>query len=155
MDAAGMIEAPALAALPGIRHGFFTRIGGVSTGIYASLNGGIGSRDTPENVAQNRTRMAAALGVRPPRLLTAYQTHSAAVVTAAAPWSPDQRPQADAIVTRTPGLAIGVTTADCACRLAGRLYGRARGHCRGDGALRGRAQPPGGGARPDDPPGQL
>jgi polyphenol oxidase len=113
MDAAGMIEAPALAALPGIRHGFFTRIGGVSTGIYASLNGGIGSRDTPENVAQNRTRMAAALGVRPPRLLTAYQTHSAAVVTAAAPWSPDQRPQADAIVTRTPGLAIGVTTADC------------------------------------------
>jgi polyphenol oxidase len=113
MEAAGMIEAPALATLPGIRHGFFTRTGGVSTGIYASLNGGIGSSDTPENVAENRARMAAALGVRPPWLLTVYQTHSADVAIAAAPWSPDQRPHADAIVTRTPGLAIGVTTADC------------------------------------------
>ncbi len=65
MAAAGMIEAPALAAVPGIRHGFFTRTGGVSPGIYASLNGGIGSRDSAANVAQNRARMAAALGVRP------------------------------------------------------------------------------------------
>jgi polyphenol oxidase len=113
MNSAGMIQAPALAALPGIRHAFFTRTGGVSTGIYASLNGGIGSRDAAENVAENRARMAAALGVRPQRLLTAYQTHSADVVTADAPWSPDQRPHADAIVTRIPGLAIGVTTADC------------------------------------------
>ena len=108
-----MIEAPALAALPGIRHGFFTRTGGVSTGIYHSLNGGIGSRDSAAHVAENRARMAAALGVRPPSLLTVYQTHSADVAIATAPWSPDQRPHADAIVTRTPGLAIGVTTADC------------------------------------------
>src|SRR5436305_9386493 len=70
MEAAGMIEAPALAALPGIRHGFFTRTGGVSTGIYQSLNGGIGSRDSAAHVAENRARMAAALGVRPPSLLT-------------------------------------------------------------------------------------
>jgi YfiH family protein len=113
MDSAGMIQAPSLAALPGIRHGFFTRTGGVSQGIYASLNGGIGSRDAAEKVAENRARMATALGVRPQRLLTVYQTHSADVVNADVPWSPDQRPHADAIVTRTRGLAIGVTTADC------------------------------------------
>ncbi len=85
---AGMVQASALAALPGIRHGFFTRTGGVSPGIYASLNGGIGSRDSAENVAQNRARMAAALGVRPRWLLTAYQTHSADVVTADVPGAP-------------------------------------------------------------------
>jgi YfiH family protein len=110
---AGVIQAASLSGLPGIRHGFFTRTGGVSAGIYASLNGGIGSRDAAANVAENRARMAAALGVRPERLLTAYQTHSANVVLAAAPWGPDTRPQADSIVTRTLGLAIGVTTADC------------------------------------------
>jgi YfiH family protein len=108
-----MIAAPSLAGLPGIRHGFFTRTGGVSDGIYASLNGGVGSRDAAAKVAENRARVAAALAVRPERLLTAYQTHSADVVTADVPWSPDARPRADAIVTRTRGLAIGVTTADC------------------------------------------
>jgi polyphenol oxidase len=113
MNSAGMIEAPSLAALAGIRHGFFTRAGGVSDGIYASLNGGVGSRDVPARVAENRARMAAALAVQPERLLTAYQTHSADVVTADVPWNPDARPRADAIVTRTRGLAIGVTTADC------------------------------------------
>jgi YfiH family protein len=113
MSAAGMIQATSLSGLPGIRHGFFTRAGGVSEGIYASLNGGIGSRDGPAEVAENRARMATALAVRPERLLTAYQTHSADVVTAETPWSPDARPRADAIVTRTRGLAIGVTTADC------------------------------------------
>jgi YfiH family protein len=109
----GVIQAASLAALPGIRHGFFTRAGGVSEGIYASLNGGVGSHDVPANVAENRARMAAALAVRRERLLTAYQTHSADVVLAETPWSPDARPRADAIVTRTRGLAIGVTTADC------------------------------------------
>jgi YfiH family protein len=109
----GMIQASSLAALAGIRHGFFTRTGGISEGIYASLNGGIGSRDAPAKVAENRARMAAALAVRPDRLLTAYQTHSADVVTAELPWRPDMRPRADAIVTRARGLAIGVTTADC------------------------------------------
>jgi polyphenol oxidase len=108
-----MIQAASLSALAGIRHGFFTRTGGVSDGIYASLNGGIGSRDAPAKVAENRARMAAALAVRPERLLTAYQIHSADVVTAETPWSRDTRPRADAIVTRVRGLAIGVTTADC------------------------------------------
>jgi polyphenol oxidase len=113
MNAAGRIEAGSLAALEGIRHAFFTRVGGVSDGIYASLNGGIGSRDLPANVAQNRARMAAALAVMPERFITAYQIHSPDVVTVDAPWRPDTRPRADAIVTRTRGLAIGVTTADC------------------------------------------
>jgi polyphenol oxidase len=108
-----MIQAQSLAAVAGIRHGFFTRAGGVSEGIYASLNGGIGSRDDPAKVAENRARMAAALGVRAEHLLTAYQTHSADVVAIGAPWSRETRPRADAIVTRRPGLAIGVTTADC------------------------------------------
>lgn len=112
-NAPGMVQAAGLAGLTGIRHGFFTRTGGVSEGIYARLNGGIGSRDDPVRVGENRARMAAALAVRPQRLLTAYQTHSADVVTVDVPWSPDARPRADAIVTRARGLAIGVTTADC------------------------------------------
>jgi len=106
------IEASSL-TLTGIRHAFFTRAGGVSGGFYASLNGGIGSRDDAGNVAQNRARMAATLGVEPSRLLTAYQVHSPTVVVAETPWSNDDRPRADAIVTRLRGLAIGVTTADC------------------------------------------
>ena len=75
------LQAASLSALAGIRHGFFTREGGVSDGIYASLNGGIGSDDAPAKVAENRARMAAALGVRPDRFLTAYQIHSPDVVT--------------------------------------------------------------------------
>lgn len=112
-DVAAMLEAPSLARLAGIRHAFFTRAGGVSEGVYASLNGGPGSDDAPAKVAENRARMAAALGVTPDRLLTAYQIHSPDVVTVERPWEPQQRPRADAIVTRVPGLAIGVTTADC------------------------------------------
>src|SRR5215472_1477944 len=110
---AGRVEAASLTALGGIRHTFFTRAGGVSEGIYASLNGGIGSRDAAANVAENRARMAAALAVAPERLITAYQIHSAAVVTTDTPWRGEARPRADAIVTRARGLAIGVTTADC------------------------------------------
>ena len=106
------VEATSL-ALTGIRHGFFTRAGGVSSGLYASLNGGLGSRDDAGKVLENRARMAAALGVEPRRLLTAYQTHSPNVVVAEAPWTTENRPQADAIVTRMRALAIGVTTADC------------------------------------------
>jgi YfiH family protein len=108
-----MLQAASLSALAGIRHAFFTRDGGVSDGIYASLNGGPGSHDAPARVTENRGRMAAALGVGPDRLLTAYQIHSPDVVTIERPWEPQERPRADAIVTRTPGLAIGVTTADC------------------------------------------
>ncbi len=106
-----MLQAASLAALPGIRHAFFTRDGGVSDGIYASLNGGPGSGDAPAKVAENRARMAAALGVD--RLLTAYQIHSPDVVTIERPWDPPERPRADGLVTRTPEIAIGVTTADC------------------------------------------
>jgi YfiH family protein len=106
------IEAASL-TLTGIRHAFFTRAGGVSTGFYASLNGGVGSRDDSGKVVENRARMAAALGVEPRRLLTAYQSHSPKVVVAEAPWTTENRPQADAIVTRMRALAIGVTTADC------------------------------------------
>jgi polyphenol oxidase len=107
-----MIEAATL-ALPGIRHGFFTREGGISDGLYASLNGGLGSRDTDDRVAENRTRMAGALAVKPACLLTAYQTHSRDVIVADAAWPPQARPRGDAVVTRTPGLAVGVTTAEC------------------------------------------
>jgi polyphenol oxidase len=107
-----IIIAPTL-TLAGIRHGFFTRHGGVSDGLYATLNGGLGSRDRAASVAENRVRMAEALGVETHALLTAYQTHSPDVVIIDHPWSPDARPHADAIVTGTPGLAIGVTTADC------------------------------------------
>jgi polyphenol oxidase len=109
----GRVEAPALARLGGIRHAFFTRDGGVSPGIYASLNAGVGSNDVPENVTANRDRMATSLGVAPERFLTCYQIHSPDVVVADAPWSAQARPRADAIVTNTPGLAIGVSTADC------------------------------------------
>ncbi|HLH96835.1 MAG TPA: peptidoglycan editing factor PgeF [Xanthobacteraceae bacterium] len=111
--AVGLVEAASLAALPGIRHGFFTRSGGVSEGIYESLNAGVGSQDDPHKVAVNRARMAAALKVAPERLLTPYQVHSAEVAVVDAPWTPATRPRSDAIVTRTRGLAIGVTTADC------------------------------------------
>jgi polyphenol oxidase len=107
-----MIEADTL-ALDGIRHGFFTRHGGVSSGVYASLNGGIGSQDDATHVVENRARMAAAVGVEASRFMTAYQVHSPHVVVADTPWTPQARPRADAIVTRMPALAIGVTTADC------------------------------------------
>jgi YfiH family protein len=108
-----LLEAPTLSAIPRIRHAFFTREGGVSAGVYASLNGGPGSRDAAENVRENRARMAAALGVDPAHLLTPYQTHSPAVAVADAPWDRASAPRADAVVTRVPGLAVGVTTADC------------------------------------------
>ncbi|MEM8987357.1 MAG: peptidoglycan editing factor PgeF [Pseudomonadota bacterium] len=94
-------------------HGFFGRAGGVSHGIYNSLNTGFGSDDAPENVAQNRARAAQTLGVSPDGLITAYQIHSAKAVVADAPWDRDRAPEADAIVTRRPGLALGALAADC------------------------------------------
>jgi len=107
-----IIEAGSL-SLKNIRHAFFTRQGGVSGGLYTSLNGGVGSRDDATDVAENRSRMAAALGVEPQCLLTAYQIHSPQAVVVETAWTPQDRPRADGIVTRTPDLAIGVTTADC------------------------------------------
>ena len=108
-----MLQAASLQSLPGIRHAFFTREGGVSGGVYESLNGGIGSRDAAAHVAENRALMARAVGVRPENFLTAYQIHSPEVVTVEQLWTPDTRPHADALVTRVPGLAVGVSTADC------------------------------------------
>jgi copper oxidase (laccase) domain-containing protein len=108
-----MPGSPLLSAIPGLRHGFFTREGGVSDGIYQSLNGGIGSQDDASHVAENRRRMAAQLGVMPTHLLTAFQIHSPDVAVATEPWEHAARPRADAIVTRTEGRAIGVTAADC------------------------------------------
>jgi len=105
-----MIQSEAL-ALPGLEHAFFTREGGVSDGVYATLNGGTGSSDRPEAVAENRARMARALGVTPERLLVPYLVHSAIAVPVDRPWQ--TRPQADGLVTATPGLALGVTGADC------------------------------------------
>lgn len=110
----GMIHtSPLLAAIPGVRHAFFTREGGVSQGIYAGLNGGIGSNDDPAHVAENRRRMAARMGVEPAQFLTAFQVHSPDVAVVTAPWDTQARPRVDAMVTKLPGLALGVTTADC------------------------------------------
>lgn len=108
------IEHPALAALPGVRHGFFTRNGGVSEGLYRSLNCGLGSNDSPEAVRENRARAAARLSVAGDHLCTAYQIHSADVVVVEEPWRRADAPRADALVGKTPGIALGVLTADCA-----------------------------------------
>jgi YfiH family protein len=101
-----------LSAIPGLRHAFFTREGGVSGGIYEGLNGGLGSNDDVAHVAENRRRMAAQMGVVPDRFVSLHQIHSPDAVVATGPW-PGAKPRADALVTRTEGLAIGVTAADC------------------------------------------
>ncbi|MGB9114413.1 peptidoglycan editing factor PgeF [Bradyrhizobium sp.] len=107
------LGSPLLSAIPGLRHAFFSREGGVSQGIYAALNGGLGSNDDPANVAENRRRMAEQMGVMPPHFLGVHQIHSPDAVVATGPWEGASRPRADALVTRTEGLAIGVTAADC------------------------------------------
>ncbi len=106
------LTAPNLDGLAGIRHGFFTREGGVSTGLYAGLNCGLGSKDDRAAVLENRARVARHLGAHEPVVLTPYQVHGAEAVVAEAPFTGDL-PKADAIVTRTPGLAIAILTADC------------------------------------------
>jgi YfiH family protein len=107
-----MLASPLLSAIPGLRHAFFTRDGGVSDGFYSSLNGGLGSDDDPHHVAENRRRMAEQMGVAPENFLSVWQIHSPDAAVATGPW-PGERPRADAIVTRTEGLALGVTAADC------------------------------------------
>jgi len=107
------LGSPLLSAIPGLRHAFFTRNGGVSGGVYASLNGGLGSDDDPAHVAENRRRMAEAMDVSPEHFLSVWQIHSPDAVTVSGPWEGAVRPRADAMVTRTEGLAIGVTAADC------------------------------------------
>ncbi|CAK0766007.1 polyphenol oxidase [Azospirillaceae bacterium] len=97
-----------------LRHGFFTRQGGVSEGLHASLNVGYGSQDKPEHVTINRARAMAQLGLSADRLTTVYQIHSATPVTVERPWTWSEAPKADALVTATPGIALGILTADCA-----------------------------------------
>jgi hypothetical protein len=94
-----------------VRHGFFTRRGGVSTGPFASLNCSLSSADAPEAVAANRAAVARALGAD--HLLGLTQVHGDCVVTVTEPWPPGAGPRADALVTARPGLALGVITADC------------------------------------------
>ncbi len=98
-------------SLSPLRHGFFTRRGGASSGVFAGLNCGVGSSDQTEIVAINRARVADAMNVAPENLLGLRQIHSTTVVTVDAPFA--ERPRADAIVTATPGLALSVLTADC------------------------------------------
>jgi YfiH family protein len=100
------------AAENGIRHGFFTRIGGVSEGIYRGLNTGTGSNDDPDRVRENRRRVAEWMGVGPDALLSLHQVHSPDAIVVRAPFS-GERPKADALVTDRPGLALGASAADC------------------------------------------
>jgi hypothetical protein len=128
MSGAVFLRAEALAA-QGVAHAFFTRQGGVSTGVYETLNGGVGSQDDPACVAENRARMAQAMGVAPSHLLVPYQIHSADVLHVRGPWAPDARPRCDGLVTDVPGLALGVTGADCGMILFADAKARIVGAC--------------------------
>lgn len=122
-------RAPRLAAPPGIAHGFFGRTGGVSAGLYESLNCGLGSKDDPASVAENRARVARQLDVAPSHLITCYQIHSATVVEVTTPWAPGEGPQADGMVTKEPGIALGALAADCTPILFADAEARVIGAC--------------------------
>lgn len=109
-----MIAAELLRQIPRVRHGFFTRQGGVSEGIYATLNCGYGSGDDKAKVKENRRRALARLELPAECLATTYQIHSPDVAEVREPWPLDARPKADAMVTTRPGVALGISTADCA-----------------------------------------
>jgi YfiH family protein len=113
MTALPVIQSGLLAALPGIRHAFFTRQGGVSEGIYASLNVGRGSDDDKAHVAENRRRAAEHFGLMPDALNCCYQIHSDTALLADAPWGA-YLPKGDAVVTAWPSIACGALAADCA-----------------------------------------
>ncbi len=106
------LEIIASDALSGIRHGFFTRRGGASSGVFEGLNCGGGSSDQSDIVSINRARVAEAMEVVPEALQTVYQVHSATAITLDSPLS-GELPRADALVTAAPGLALAVLTADC------------------------------------------
>jgi YfiH family protein len=108
------ITADCFAEIGGLAHGFFTREGGVSGGIYNSLNCGAGSRDAPQSVAENRRRVAQALGAAKQRLLTCHQIHSADALVVTEPWEMGKNPKADGMVTKVPGIILGALAADCA-----------------------------------------
>jgi hypothetical protein len=112
MDPLRIHRADTLAGLPGIMHGFFTREGGVSQGVYASLNCGPGSRDDPAAVAENRARALAALASKA-RLVTLAQIHSGTVHVVEKTWDFAARREGDGLVTAEPGVALGILTADC------------------------------------------
>jgi len=135
MSDAKIVQSGALSALDGFRHGFGTRQGGVSGGIYATLNCGVGSKDHPGDVSRNRARLAASVGADPGKLITPYQVHSPTAVIAEEPWDRVTTPKADAVVTRTTGLAIAVSTADCVpvlfCDPQARVTGAAHAGWRG------------------------
>lgn len=107
------ITADVLAA-PGLAHGFFTRVGGISGGIYDSLNCGLGSKDDAAAVTENRDRVARHLGARAGQVVTLFQTHSDTTIVVDAPFARGQVPKADALATRTPSIVIGALAADCA-----------------------------------------
>ncbi|MEQ8269079.1 MAG: peptidoglycan editing factor PgeF [Parvibaculum sp.] len=109
-----MLTAKPLEVVPHVRHGFFTREGGVSKGIYAALNCGLGSNDDRGAVLKNRASVARALGVEPENLVTVHQIHSPDVVEVTSPWTWEDAPQADAMVTTASGIVLGVLAADCA-----------------------------------------
>jgi YfiH family protein len=108
------LESTALAALPAMRHGFFTRRGGVSEGPFDSLNAGFSGGDDPERVMENRARALAALDLDPASIATARQIHGRDVITATAPNPGRSQRAADALVTDRPGVTLGILTADCA-----------------------------------------
>lgn len=103
----------ALLRVPGVRHGFFGRSGGVSEGSFASLNVGLRSGDARERVLENRRRIAASLGAELGQLCVARQVHGTRCLRVEAPWDPTAPPEADALVTTRPDLVLGVTSADC------------------------------------------
>jgi len=109
-----MLTAETLDHQPGLRHGFFSRQGGVSQGLFASLNCGLGSGDAAEAVRENRARALRQLDLTEAPLVTCFQVHSPTAVTVAEPWPEAERPRADALVTDRRGVALGVVTADCA-----------------------------------------
>jgi YfiH family protein len=134
-EAEPVITSGALGADPGIRHAFFTRQGGVSEGLFGSLNCGFGSGDAPHRVAANREIAMARLGIPAERLVTLRQIHSATVVIVEQPWRREESPSADGLVTAVPGIALGVLAADCAPILfydpIARVIGAAHGGWRG------------------------
>ena len=138
---ANFLTSPLLDAVAGVRHGFFTRRGGVSRGVYQGLNVGAGSRDDPAAVAHNRRLAAQSFGDPAPPLVTVYQVHSAHAVIVGEPW-PGDPPQADAMVTAQPGLMLGALAADCAPILIADGPGRVVGavHAGWRGALAGVAE---------------
>ena len=109
-----MLRSDVLADRNCIQHGFFTRVGGVSAGIYDSLNCGYGSNDAPENVTENRIRAKSVLGHGTAKLLTCNQIHSSEVVSVDSPWKQEAAPKVDGMVTTRSGVVLGILTADCA-----------------------------------------